>query len=242
MELDGKVVLVIGGATGIGRATAALCAKRGAQVIIADFSDEQGHESAALCAGTYLHVNVTDEPSVKALLATVAERYGKLDALIQTAGVLKGAYVPLEEFSLETWKNVLDVNTTGSFICAREAAALMKKSGKGVIVLLSSGAATGGSSSFAYGTSKGGVSSLGIVLANALAPHNIRVNVVAPGNINTAMKVSVIAADVERRGNMVDLEQAVAESNLGEPEGVARILAWLVSDEADYVRGLVNTR
>lgn len=242
MELEGKVVLIVRGATGIGRATAALCAKRGAQVIVADFSEVQGLESAGQSGGTFFQVNVTDEASVKSLLAKVGEQYGKLDVLVQTAGVLKGAFVPLEEFSLDTWKNVLDVNTTGSFLCAREASILMKKSGKGVIVLLSSGAAVGGSSSFAYGTSKGGVSSLGIVLANALAPHNIRVNVVAPGNINTPMKVSVIAADVERRGNAEGLERAVADSHLGTPEGVARILAWLVSDEADYVRGLVNTR
>jgi 3-oxoacyl-[acyl-carrier protein] reductase len=242
MELEGKVVLIVGGATGIGRSTAALCAKRGAQVIVADFSEAQGLESAGQSGGTFYQVNVTDEASVKGLYAKVEDRYGKLDVLVQTAGILKGAFVPLEEFTLETFRNVVDVNTIGSFLCAREAAILMKKSGKGVIVLLSSGAATGGSSSFAYGTSKGGVSSLGIVLANALAPFNIRVNVVAPGNINTPMKVSVIAADVERRGKTQELDKAVADSNLGTPEGVARILAWLVSDEADYVRGLVNTR
>jgi NAD(P)-dependent dehydrogenase (short-subunit alcohol dehydrogenase family) len=137
---------------------------------------------------------------------------------------------------------VLDINTTGSFLCAREASTLMKKSGKGVIVLLSSGAATGGSSSFAYGTSKGGVNSLGIVLNNALMPHNIRVNVVAPGNIDTPMKRSVIAADVERKGKPEEMEKAVADSHLGTPEGMAKLLAFLVSDDAEYVRGLINTR
>jgi 3-oxoacyl-[acyl-carrier protein] reductase len=144
--------------------------------------------------------------------------------------------------TLETFRSVLEINTLGSFLVARNAAPLMKKAGKGVIVLTSSGAATGGSSSFAYGTSKGGVNSLGIVLANALGSQNIRVNVVAPGNIDTAMKRSVIAADLERRGEPQNLENAVASSNLGEPEGVAQVYAWLASDEADYVRGLVSTR
>jgi len=241
MELAGKVVLVVGGATGIGRATAVLCARRGARVIVGDRSRAEGSQAAAECGGAFLPVDVTDETSVQAMVASVGERFGRLDALIHTAGILQGAYVPLEEFPLATWKSVLEVNTTGSFLCSKSVVPLLKKAGKGVIVLVSSGAAVGGSSSFAYGTSKGGVNSLGIVLANALAPENIRVNVVAPGNIDTAMKRSVIAADVDRRGTGT-LEEAIADFHLGAPEGVARILAWLVSDDADYVRGLVNTR
>ena len=122
------------------------------------------------------------------------------------------------------------------------AAPLLRKAEKGVIVLVSSGAATGGSSSFAYGTSKGGVNSLGIVLANSLAADHIRVNVVAPGNIDTAMKRSVIEADLNRQGKADELPQAVLTAGLGNPAGVARILAWLASDDADYVRGLIVTR
>ncbi len=242
MELNGKIVLVVGGATGIGRATAIMCAQRGAKVLIADANETLGREAAEACSGDFFPVNVTNEGAVQALFAQVETAFGRLDGLIQTAGLLLGAYVPLDEFSLETWKAVLDVNTTGSFLCAKYASSLMKKAGQGVIILTSSGAATGGSSSFAYGTSKGGVNSLGIVLANALAPYGIRVNVVAPGNIDTAMKRSVIEADVTRHGKSETLDKAVAEAHLGAPEGVARILTWLVSDEADYVRGLVSTR
>jgi NAD(P)-dependent dehydrogenase (short-subunit alcohol dehydrogenase family) len=242
MDLNGKVVLIVGGAAGIGRSTALLCAQRGARVVVADREEAAGRATAEECAGLYLAVNVTDEDSVRGLMAAIEAEFGRLDGLVHTAGVLKGAFVPLDEFSLETFRTVLDVNTTGSFLCAREAARLMKKGGKGVIVLLSSGAATGGSSSFAYGTSKGGVNSLGIVLANALGKENIRVNVVAPGNIDTGMKRSVIAADVERRGKPDEFGKAVADSNLGTPDGMARVLAWLVSDDADYVRGLITTR
>jgi NAD(P)-dependent dehydrogenase (short-subunit alcohol dehydrogenase family) len=242
MELNGKVVLIVGGAAGIGRSTALLCSLRGAQVVIADLEAQAGEQTARECGGMFIQVNVTDETSVRAMVNAVEASYGRLDALVHTAGVLKGAFVPLEEFSVETFRMVLDVNTTGSFLCARESARLMKKSGKGVIVLVSSGAATGGSSSFAYGTSKGGVNSLAIVLNNALAKDNIRVNVVAPGNIDTAMKRSVIAADVERRGKPEEMNKVVADSNLGTPDGMGRILAWLVSDEADYVRGLISTR
>jgi 3-oxoacyl-[acyl-carrier protein] reductase len=242
MNLAGKIILVVGGAAGIGRAAALLCAARGAQVIVADLDTAGGEAAAAACHGIFYQVNITDESSVKAMYTAIDQRFGRLDVLLHTAGILKGAYVPLEEMTLETFRSVLEINTLGSFLVARNAAPLMKKAGKGVIVLTSSGAATGGSSSFAYGTSKGGVNSLGIVLANALGSQNIRVNVVAPGNIDTAMKRSVIAADLERRGEPQNLENAVASSNLGEPEGVAQVYAWLASDEADYVRGLVSTR
>ena len=239
-NLTGKIILVVGGAAGIGRAAAQLCAERGAQVIIADFNSS-GAEAAAIGAD-FLPVNVTDEASVQGLFASIDKTYGRLDVLLHTAGILKGAYVPLDEFSLETFRAVLDVNTVGSFLCAKTAAPLLRKAEKGVIVLVSSGAATGGSSSFAYGTSKGGVNSLGIVLANSLAADHIRVNVVAPGNIDTAMKRSVIEADLTRQGKAEELPQAVLTAGLGNPAGVARILAWLASDDADYVRGLIVTR
>jgi NAD(P)-dependent dehydrogenase (short-subunit alcohol dehydrogenase family) len=242
MELQNKVILVTGGASGIGRSTVELCLSRGATVIAADVNEAAGKALEASCGARFIPVNVADEASVKSMYEKIAAEYGRLDVLLHCAGVLWGAFVPLDEFSLETFKKVLDINTTGTFQCAKYAAPLLRKSSKGVVVLVSSGAATGGSSSFAYGTSKGGVHAMGIVLANSLAADQIRVNVVAPGNIDTGMKRSVIAADVERKGRPDELERAIADSKLGDPEGVARILAWLASDEADYVRGVVTTR
>jgi len=234
IDLQDKIILIVGGASGIGQAAARICAERHAKVLIADRETGTGAE--------FFPVDVTDEASVKALFAAIEARYGRLDVLLHTAGILRGAYVPLDEFKLETFRSVLEVNTVGSFLCAKYAAPLLRKSGKGVIVLVSSGAATGGSSSFAYGSSKGGVNSLAITLANALAPDNIRVNVLSPGNINTPMKRGVIQADLELHANEGSLEQAVASAGLGDPDGVGRILAWLASDEADYVRGLIATR
>jgi NAD(P)-dependent dehydrogenase (short-subunit alcohol dehydrogenase family) len=238
--LTGKVILVVGGAAGIGRATAELCAARGAAVIVADRDAIAGAAVAAVVGGLFVPVDVTDAASVQALMAAIAAKHGRLDALIQAAGILKGAYTPVDEFPLETWRAVLEVNVTGSFLCAKHATPLLKKAGGGVIVLISSGAAVGGSSSVAYGASKGGVNGLGITLAQKLAPEGIRVNVVMPGNIDTGMKRSVIAAEAEKSGK--PLEDAVAASRLGAPEGVAKILAWLVSDDADYVRGMISTR
>jgi NAD(P)-dependent dehydrogenase (short-subunit alcohol dehydrogenase family) len=238
--LGNKVILVVGGASGIGRATAALCAARGATVVVADLDAAAGSQVAAALGGSFVAVDVTDPTSVQAMVATIGRQHGRLNALIQAAGVLKGAYMPVDEFPLEAWRTVMEVNVTGSFLCAKHAVPLLKKAGGGVIVLVSSGAAVGGSSSVAYGASKGGVNSLGITLANKLAPEGIRVNVVMPGNIDTAMKRSVIALEAEQCGRT--LEDAVVAARLGAPEGVAKVLAWLVSDEADYVRGMITTR
>ena len=140
------------------------------------------------------------------------------------------------------FRKVLEVNTVGSFLCAKYAMPLLKRSLRPVIVLVSSGAAHGVSSSYAYGTSKGGVSALGITMEGKLAAEGIRVNVVCPGGINTNMKLSVIAEDARRTGQ--DPEAAVnnASLTLGDPIGVAKILAFLLSDEADYVRGSIATR
>ena len=238
MNLQNKIVAVVGGATGIGKATAEVCAAAGATVIVADFNEAEGQAAAAAVGASFFAINVADEASVAAAFAAMAGRFGRLDALIQTAGILRGAFVPLEEFDLATFESVLRVNLVGSFLCAKYAAPLLKKAGRGVIVLVSSGAAIGGSSSYAYGASKGGVNALGITLANKLAADNIRVNVVMPGNIDTAMKRSVIQAERERLGAGGEQQQL----ELGEPSGVGRVLAWLASDEADYVRGMIQTR
>ncbi|MCL4506352.1 MAG: SDR family oxidoreductase [Chloroflexi bacterium] len=240
MTLQDKIILIVGGATGIGKASAELCAARGAKVIIADINESAGNQLAAAIHAPFLRVNVTDEQNVERLFQQVNERFGRLDVLIQTAGLLKGAYTSIEELTLETWKQVMDINVTGSFLCAKHATPLLKKSRRGVIILLSSGAAQHGSSSYAYGASKGGVTSLGITLAGKLAPDNIRVNVLHPGNIRTGMKLSVIEVDAQKRGESMD--KLVAESHLGEPEGMAKVVAWLASDDADYIRGNVFTR
>ncbi len=238
--LTGKVVLVVGGAAGIGRATAEVCAARGATVVVADIDAQAGAQVADRVGGLFVPVNVTDAASVQALMATIAARYGHLNVLIQAAGILQGAYTAVEDFPLDAWQAVLDVNLTGSFLCARYALPLLKRAGSGVILLISSVAAVNGSSSVAYGASKGGVNGLGLTLARRLAAEGIRVNVVMPGNIDTTLKRSVIAVEAEQAG--VSLEKAVAASDLGAPEGVARVLAWLASDDADYVRGVIVTR
>jgi NAD(P)-dependent dehydrogenase (short-subunit alcohol dehydrogenase family) len=240
MTLEGKAILVVGGAAGIGRAAALECARRGASVIVADIAEDAGRRTAEEAGGLFVRVDATDESSVSAMAERAGRERGRLDALLMTAGILLGAYEPLEGFDAAVFRRVLDVNLTGSFLCAKHCAPWLARAPRGVIVLTSSRAATAGSSSYAYGSSKGGIQSLAITLAGNLEPRGIRVNVLSPGNIDTELKRSVVVADARRRG--IGVEQAAAESGLGSPEGVARVLAWLASDDADYVRGTVHTR
>ncbi len=232
--LTNKNILIVGGATGIGRATADICTQRGAKVFIADMTRPEDW------SGKYFEVDITKENEVRDLFTQVGQEFDSLDALIQTAGILKGQYVPLSELDVDVFRNVWEVNVTGSFLCAKHAEPLLKKSSQAVVVLFSSGAATGGSSSLAYGSSKGGVNGLFNTLEKRLAAENIRVNVISPGNIDTPMKRSVIAVEADKSGTSI--EEALAQSSLGSAEGVARVAAWLVSEDASYVRGIITTR
>ena len=242
MTFNGRNILVVGGATGIGRATAMLCAERGAKVIIADSNVIDGNATARDSDGLFIKLDVTNEVNVKEMCESIGRSHVRLDGLVQAAGILKGAYESIEDFSCSLFRQVLEVNTVGSFLCAKYATPLLKRGYMPVIALLSSVAAYGGSSSYAYGTSKGGVSALGITMENKLAPEGIRVNVVCPGSIKTSMKLSVIAEDARRSGKDPEIAINTASLSLGDPIGVAKLLAFLLSEEADYVRGSITTR
>ena len=164
MTFNGRNILVVGGATGIGRATAMLCAERGAKVIIADSNVIDGNATARDSDGLFIKLDVTNEVNVKEMCESIGRSHIRLDGLVQAAGILRGAYEPIENFSLNLFRQVLEVNTVGSFLCAKYATPLLKRGYMPVIVLVSSGAAYGASSSYAYGASKGGVSAFGITM------------------------------------------------------------------------------
>ncbi len=244
-SLRDKVIVITGAAQGIGAATAQLCAARGGRVIMADVKVEFG-EALALAIrqeggdALFHQVDIRQPEAVQSLFNRVQTSYGRLDVLIAAAGVMQGQFQTPEELTLETFEFVMDVNVKGTFLCAKYATPLLEAS-KGTLILIASGAGvSGGSSSIAYGTSKGAVNGMGMVLEGQLARRGIRVNVVCPGSLNTDMKRSVIRAQAEREGS--DYEEIIDRSNLGDPIGVARLLAFLVSDEGDYVRQRMWTR
>lgn len=246
MRLQDKVVIITGAASGIGRATAEECAREGARLVLADLPSARtlgelaalgGEERSALVVPT----DVTRLSDCQAVAAAALARWGRIDALINCAGILQGAYRAVDELDEETFERVVDVNLTGSFRMCKAVVPAMRRAGHGVIVLIASGAGVrGGSSSVAYGSSKGAVHGLAMVLEPQLAPLGIRVNDVCPGSLDTPLKRQNVADGARARGESP--EEALARANLADPRGVARILAFLVSDDADYLRGSVFTR
>jgi 3-oxoacyl-[acyl-carrier protein] reductase len=144
---------------------------------------------------------------------------------------------------VDDFEAVIDVNIKGVFLCTKYAMPLFDAAGRGVVVIIGSGAGVvGASGSLAYGASKGGVNGYGMTLARHIAGRNVRVNVLCPGGINTELKLGVVEAEALRHGRDVDAAMAQAREELGDPEGVGRVIAFLASDEADYIRGTLFTR
>jgi NAD(P)-dependent dehydrogenase (short-subunit alcohol dehydrogenase family) len=229
-------------------APAQLCAERGAAIIIADLNRDGGEQTAAEIReksgkADFVATDIREDAQVEALLNFVRARYGRLDAMVCAAGVLKGQFLQPEELPLSDFETVMDINVKGTFLCAKHATPLLEASGNGVVVVIASGAGVSGpSSSLAYGASKGGANGLGMTLAHHLEPRNIRVNVLCPGNIVTSMKMSVDIANAQRQGRPEEEAWDHAHKHYGVPIGVARVIAFMISDEADYLRGAVFTR
>jgi NAD(P)-dependent dehydrogenase (short-subunit alcohol dehydrogenase family) len=243
-KLDNRLILITGAASGIGRAAALCCAREGANIIAVDL-DAAGIESciqelaAFGITSTGFTVDIQDETQVTDLFAQIKESFDQIDGVIHAAGILEGALVPIDDFNSLTWDRVIDINLKGSFLIAKQAVPLLEKSDSGVLILISSGAGVkGGSSSVAYGSSKGGVHGLSLVLAAQLASRDIRVHAVCPGALATPLKMGAIQAQADKTGANIDDLAA----RLGDPDGVGKILAFLVSDDANYVRGTIFTR
>ena len=248
MFLENRTIVVTGAAMGIGRAAALCCGKAGGRIVLADvdksgLDETVGDIQASGGLATSRVVDVSNACEVEALMNFVVEEYGGIDALINCAGVLEGACIPVDELEELVWDRVININLKGSFLTSKYASKLMKQRKQGVIVLLSSGAGVrGGSSSIAYGTSKGGVHGLAIVLESQLASFGIRVHAVCPGGIATPMKLRNIADAAESANESVEEALMHAAKHLGDPVGVGKILAFLVSEQADYLRQTIFTR
>ena len=235
----GKRLLLTGGATGIGRAVATACAPP-SPVVVADVNAADAEQTVAAikaAGGTadFVRCDVTSEEAVRALITTACELMGGIDGLVTAAGVLQAAAVPVEEIDPVDWTRTLEVNVHGSFYCVKHALPALRRSAAGVVIMVGSGAGiTSGSSSVPYATSKGGVYGLSKALAPRLERDGIRLNLLLPGSVDTPLK---------RRAE--EAMDAIGEGRnpvLAEPAGVARVVRFLLSDEAAYVRGEVFTR
>jgi NAD(P)-dependent dehydrogenase (short-subunit alcohol dehydrogenase family) len=238
--LDEKIAIVTGAASGIGRATARLLAREGAAVVVADVAQKGGHETvqhieAAGGRATFVSVDVTDAGQVAAMVETAAETYGGLDILHANAGV-PGPDKPLVDWSEEEWDQVVGVNLTGVFLTCRAAVPAMAERGGGAIVITASVAGIQAIPfTCAYNATKAGVISLTHTLALECAPLGIRVNAVAPGEVDTPMGLEALHGD---RALLEACKRLIPLKRIAQPEEIASAVLYLASDAAAYVTGI----
>ncbi|MBE0597306.1 MAG: SDR family oxidoreductase [Desulfuromonadales bacterium] len=238
-RVAGKVAIVTGAASGLGEASARLLVREGARVVLTDINETRGKEVADSLGenAVFMKHDVRDEGQWIAIINRILARFGRLDVLVNNAGVVVVADV--EHTSLEDWRFVNEVGTDGTFFGCKHGIAAMRKSGGGSIINMSSLAGIGGYPLvFAYAASKGAIRAMSKSIAVHCAQnrYNIRCNSVHPGGIATPMVQGFIkgAATVTS-----GTEESAAKlfSKLGEPEDVAHMVVYLASDESKFVSG-----
>ncbi len=238
-DFEGRVVLITGGGSGIGRAAAALFARAGARLMLAD-RDEDG--LAATRAGIAvdgaevetIRADVTDEADVERMVAETVSRFGRLDHAVNSAGI-GGHRWKTAEYPVDVWRRIVDVNLTGVFLSMRyEIPALLAGGGGSIVNLASVAGVMGFANHAAYAASKHGVIGLTRSAALEYARKDIRVNAVCPAFTRTPMVEALIAGDAEREAKLAN---ANPMGRLGTPEEVATAIAYLCSDGAAFITG-----
>jgi 3-oxoacyl-[acyl-carrier protein] reductase len=237
MRLQGKIALITGGARGIGFAIASALAREGAVIAIADINVQGANAAAGKLkeTGAQAHgfaVNVADARSVEGMLKDIVTQLGRVDILINNAGV--GGNTPFLETTLENWNRIISINLTGAFIVAQACAKQMVAQGQGgkIINIASLSGQRGGNGRAAYGSAKAGHELLTKVMAVELSEHAINVNNIAPGAIETDMAATAHDAATRAAYNYL-----IPMVRYGTPEEIADAAVFLCSDEARYVQG-----
>jgi NAD(P)-dependent dehydrogenase (short-subunit alcohol dehydrogenase family) len=238
-RLAGKVAVVTGGASGLGRATVMRFLADGAKVVVADLNEANGSETLAVARAAghgddvvFMRCDVASEADVTAIVAEAVRRFGRLDIAYLNAGV-GGAFGPIAETSVEDWDYTFDVLVRSVFLGMKHASSAMRKLGDGGVILVTASIAgmVGGGGSHAYSAAKAAVISLIENVAAELGPHRIRVVGIAPGVISTPLL---------HRGRPERYEAQFRRQpwpDRGEPEVIADVAAFLVSDEARFITG-----
>ena len=237
-RLEGRVALVTGAASGIGREAAHRLAAEGATVVVSDVQDDAGEAAAAAisgdgCSAVFLHQDVTDEAGWDAAVAQVLEEHGRLDILVNNAGM--GDLASIEETSLEDYERMVAVNQTGVFLGMKACAQALKASDHGCVINISSifGTSGGFGRSPAYHAAKGAVRTLTKNVALHWAMEGVRVNSIHPGFIRTPILDQGAGSDIRE----ALMTASTPMGRLGEPAEVAAAIAFLASDDASFVTG-----
>ena len=238
-QLDGKVALITGAGSGIGRASALAFVREGAKVAVADIVVEGGEETVRMVkeAGGeafFIKVDVANAAEVEAMVNAVVDTYGRIDCAYNNAGI-EGRLASTDEYPEDVFDKVIDINLTGVWLCMKYELPHMLKQGSGAIVNTASGAGLIGVAGMsAYVASKHGVVGLTKTAALEYAKSGIRVNSVCPGLIQTPM-VERITADQPQLGEALVAAEPVGRT--GKPEEIAESVVWLSSDAASFVTG-----
>jgi NAD(P)-dependent dehydrogenase (short-subunit alcohol dehydrogenase family) len=238
-RLKDKVVLVTGGSSGIGRATALACGREGARVVVSDLNEAGAEETVAMIAsaggvGRFIKADVTDAGQVETLVKETVRTYGRLDCAHNNAGITGGAFLT-GQYPEEEWNNVVRINLTGIFLCMRFELEQMAAQQSGAIVNTSSGAGLRGLPyQCAYSATKHAVIGLSKTAAVEYAKKGIRVNVLCPGFIDTGLTKQVIA----KKAHLEDKYKAlVPMGRFGNEDEVSETVVWLFSDASSFVTG-----
>lgn len=236
MRLENKVVIITGAGSGIGKETALLFAKEGAKVVVADVNEKAGEETVVDINkngdGFFVKLDVSNREQTKQMVKTTLEKYGRIDVLINNAGIVQDAF--LSKMTEGQWDKVIDINLKGVFNCTQAVVEIMMNQGKGVIINTSSIVGLNGNvGQVNYAATKAGLIGMTKTLAKELGKKGIRVNAVAPGFITTPMTSNVPDKILEMMKEKTPLRR------LGEAKDVAYAYLYLASDESNFVNGAV---
>lgn len=240
MRLEDKVAIVTGAGKGIGQGIAKVFSKEGAKVVVVDWDEEAGKKTAEeirQSGGDAIFVNcdVSNEEQVKAMVQATVDKYGRIDVLVNNAGI--GVYKPVLEATGEDWDHCLAVNLKSVFLCSKYVIPHMQAVGKGAIVNISSVHSHATVNGVApYAASKGGITALTRNMAIDYGP-TIRVNAIAPGWVLTPLIQSIFDSYDDPAEQQRLVEQRQVMKRIGRPEDIGHAAAFLASDEASFITG-----
>ncbi len=235
-RLEGKVAVITGAASGIGRASARRFAAEGAHVVVADLDKDGGTALAEEIDGLFVRADVTEAGDVRGMYGAAVDRFGGVDVCFNNAGISPPDDDSILETELDAWRRVQEVNLTSVYLCCKHGIPHLLERGGGAVVNTASfvavmGAAT---SQISYTASKGGVLAMSRELGVQFARQGVRVNALCPGPVNTPLLRKLFAEDPERAARRL---VHVPMGRFAEPEEIAAAAAFLASDEASYVTG-----